>query len=133
MSPFVVGMKVVCVDDGDSPPYSVPQATPLKRGEVYTIRTVGPFRFMGANGLPDVALAVRLVGIKRPGINGVGADLPFGAQRFRPVEPKCAQLFRDIAAGVSNNKPIIDDPQREAEPEIIWGEMITFSHGRPML
>lgn len=103
MSEFYVGQKVVCVSDTVRPGYRLATSgMPLVKGRIYAIRDVGTSH-LGAPG-------VRLMGVVHNDFFA-GDDLCFGAWRFRPLEPKCAQLFRDIAAG----KTIVDDPITEKD------------------
>jgi len=118
---FHVGQKVVCVDGhfkwlGDF------ETAPAK-GAVYTIREI----------VSEGSGYLVLEEIRNPPIYG-GEDAAFNAAKFRPVEYKSAQLFRDIAAGVTNGSPIIDDPQfDDALPtEALCRFMHSFG-GRPML
>lgn len=107
---FKVGMKVVCVDDMPPPKYwdGTVHAVPLRKGETYTLRWVGAHDFH-SDGLQP---AVKVVGVYRPDPEGNPDDRPFAADRFRPLvsKPDAIEQFREIARGVSNGKPIIDDP-----------------------
>lgn len=88
------GQKVVCVDD-------VPGAyengtfhvVPLRAGEIYIIRQAALVEFY-----EGLEVGVWVCGVYRPKPDGSTGDYPFGASRFRPVEPKAMELFRKIAA-----------------------------------
>lgn len=126
---FHVGQKVVCIDtDGLVSPFR------LERDKIYTIRALRDdvIRFARCKTYTAVLLAEINTppkdwgeGIKEPGYSTV---------RFRPLVTKSIQLFRDIAAGVTNGSPIIDDPQfDDALPtEALCRFMHSFG-GRPML
>lgn len=79
------GDKVVCVDAKRSPTTTL--ETDLVEGEVYTVRTYGPYRHY----IDGDFMGVRLMEIDR-GDDPAGydkGDMPFRASRFRPVvEPK---------------------------------------------
>ncbi|TGQ11201.1 hypothetical protein EN858_14860 [Mesorhizobium sp. M4B.F.Ca.ET.215.01.1.1] len=78
-----VGMKVVCVDDQpahvDRYPYRARMGTPLKAGQVYTIRA---FQTDG-EGVLGVLLQEATSNLKRL---KDGRERPFGIERFRPVK-----------------------------------------------
>lgn len=77
---FQVGQKVVCVDD-TCHGTDVIQTAPIKNGEIYIIRWVGPHSWKNGSGV-----GVRLFGkIRNPNISGPFYDLPFNSIRFRPL------------------------------------------------
>lgn len=112
MSDFYVGQKVVCVDDSPSSGHRAFHINmPICRGTIYIIRWVG----MCPEGLPGV----KLEGIKRL-YTLPSPDSPFRSARFRPLEEKKSDIsiFREIARGVSDGKPIIEDAEwRAPTPE----------------
>jgi hypothetical protein len=104
---FKVGMKVVCVFAGSYPE----QAGTAWRGDapiegaVYTIKRV----FL-SNGVPTLHL--KEIERNEQAKRIYGKDVGYRAERFRPLvsKPSSIKIFREIALGVSNGKPIIDDP-----------------------
>lgn len=116
MSEFAVGMRCVCVNDG---PISDPGKSTdffqkrygLRKGGIYIIRWVGPYRFD-----TGTEIGIKLDGIlRRMNADKVPSDWPFGASRFRPLEEKSAamELLRSIAA--NPGKPIPDNIPDEIE------------------
>jgi hypothetical protein len=88
---FRVGQKVVCVDDEDRACVGgCGWERPITAGTIYTIRWVGehpykPWRNQGQQ--------VRLVGlIRAPNPCGAWPDMPFRADRFRPLTEKKADM-----------------------------------------
>lgn len=75
------GDKIVCVDAKSAGWTSMP--TGLVEGEIYTVRSYGPYRHY----IDGDFIGVRLIEIDRgddPAGLDVG-DMPFRASRFRPV------------------------------------------------
>lgn len=108
---FHIGQKVVCVDDckwlrnsgaifGDE---SIPA-----QGAQYTIRA-----FTGVDEDGDEFYL--LCEIKNPerDYNGDFGELEFWAAIFRPLEekPDSIEIFREIARGVSDGKPVVEDAE----------------------
>lgn len=90
MSEFFVGQKVVCVDDADG------QYTPCPavKGQIYTVRRLQKDRRF----IEGIFEAVWLGELKRYCPHTQNADTPFALFRFRPLESRAIQLFRQIAA-----------------------------------
>jgi hypothetical protein len=79
---FRIGQKVVCVDDGPIDERYIGFKMEIARGEIYTVRWVGPSPHPDYLGVP----AVRLVGINRGFDHNTPCnDMPFSAHRFRPI------------------------------------------------
>lgn len=107
---FYTGQKVVCVDDM---PHIRADGTrdlalPIQEGTIYTIRWVGKQNF-GRHGILD---AVKLVGVYRPGYDGIFglvSDYPFGARRFRPVVERKTDIsiFTEILDRETINEPLV--------------------------
>lgn len=119
MTEFFVGQKVVCVDDDihmDWPQNAGHRPDPLEisRGSKYVVRWSGAYT-SPQNGL--LVHGVHLDGIDR----GDPHNTPYDARRFRPLESKSIQLFRAIAQGVSDGKPIIPDDQPINVPAPVEG------------
>jgi len=111
---FHVGMKVVCVDD--SVGHGTDFGFRVKRNSIYTIES-----FRRASNRVDGQFDGCTLR-EEPIANVIFGWKPaWKLIRFRPVEPKCAQLFRDIAAGVSNGSPIIPDDQPIRVPAPVEG------------
>lgn len=103
---FSVGDKVVCVDAEKTRKSGLPE---LIEGKVYTIRE------LITEG--DGSLCVKTVEIFRD--YGHPVDRGFYAHRFRPVQSNSIELFRKIAQGVSDGKPIVEDKEyREPGTEV---------------
>lgn len=114
---FHVGQKVVCVDatfhGHDSP---------LSKGAIYSVSWVGthPRAATGPDGITRNRLvAVALLGVSNAHDRECGSH--FSACRFRPAVSQSIQLFRDIAQGVSDGKPIVPDDQPIRIPAPIEG------------
>ncbi len=78
---FRVGQKVVCVDDctgrNYAPfPHDRPDLEGLRKGEVYTVRSVG---------VEYGVSVIRLAEIRRQYSNRLRAENVYAAARFRPV------------------------------------------------
>ena len=82
MYDFHVGQKVVCINDTFKN-VSIDQG--IRKGQVYTIRWVGPYRHY----VDGDFIGVKLAEIHRgndDGPEGYGAaDMPYRATRFRPL------------------------------------------------
>lgn len=87
-----VGMRVVCVDDGDGHKYMRPRYVlapdasldGLTKGRIYTIRKVGPDYY-------DGDIVVWLKEIIRPPRGSIGAkygECGYAPARFRPVQER---------------------------------------------
>lgn len=79
---FEVGQKVVCIDDTFKN-VSIDQG--IRRGQIYTIRWIGPYtHYIDGN-----FIGIKLAEIHRgndDGPEGYGAaDMPYRATRFRPL------------------------------------------------
>lgn len=100
MSEFFVGQKVVCVR-GPLNSINYNESQPSV-GTVYTIRDLHPD-----------GDAVRLKEIVNPSHHYRQGfhEIAFYLCRFRPLEPQAIALFRKIAQGVTDGKPIIADPE----------------------
>lgn len=107
---FHIGQKVVCVDDEwDSKDGEIEPVM----NHVYTVRDLGD----GDEEFP----CIRLVEIVNPPVfytcDGM-AECSWADDQFRPLEekPDSIELFREIARGVSNGKPIIEDAEYRPRP-----------------
>ena len=107
MSEFFVGQKVVCVDangpdsEGNNSPWQPGEE--IFNGRIYTIAKLYDFDGLGLILLEAKRCEAALRGWGRK-------DLGYHARRFRPLETKSIELFRKIAQGVTDGRPIIDDP-----------------------
>lgn len=82
-------MRVVCVDDTQRKEF-VGEGTlqpKLHKGTIYTVRWSGKYRFNRGFG-PFVADAIRLEEVVRYN------DIPWGANRFRPLDESRLDQFR---------------------------------------
>lgn len=107
---FHVGQKVVCIDDKFKN-VSIDQG--IRKGQVYTIRWVGPYKHY----IDGEFIGVKLAEIHRgndDGPEGYGAaDMPYRATRFRP-------LLRDRLSALKNllvPTPKGEKPATPAAPE----------------
>jgi hypothetical protein len=127
MSEWFVGQKIVCINDNwpngrtDSDlPWPV-------RDRVYTVREV--FSDDGKVGLR----LCELVAPPREYKTGT-FERGYGTKHFRPLETKSIKLFRSIAQGVTDGKPIV--PDEEFDPALPTEALcrFMFKHGgRPLL
>jgi hypothetical protein len=117
MSEFYVGQRVVCVDD--RPLRGCRFSTVPKLGVKYTIRD------LRAEFGVQVVEIVNTPRLYREGF----MEAWYNPRRFRPIEEKShdISIFRAIAKGVTDGRPIIDDPQHIEIPEDI------FAGGGPIL
>ena len=124
---FFVGQRVVCVDDV-AHAYSdgTYHVVPLRRGEEYVIRELEVTEF---DEVETVGLGVKVNGVFRPDPYGKTADEYFGAKRFRPLQTKYISLFRSIAQGVTDGKPVVPDTDAPLFDEPVMPEFV----GRPLL
>lgn len=101
MNDFHVGQKVVCIDDRFKN-VSIDQG--IRKGQIYTIRWVGPYKHY----IDGEFIGVKLAEIHRgndDGPEGYGAaDMPYRATRFRP-------LLRDRLSALKNL--LVPTPKRE--------------------
>lgn len=103
MDEFFVGQRVVCICADPWHYAGYTQEAPICEGGVYTIRKLGHVEFnFGSRPM----LGVWLEGIYRRSPLGEVADEPFGAIRFRPLESKPIELFRQIARDVTEGKRV---------------------------
>lgn len=142
---FYVGQKVVCVNDGALPDHESCTYSGLKAGEVYTITSIdGPGEWFFIDGSPG-ELALHVDGAAA---TWRGEPWPMNSCRFRPVvktqhlegKKSDISIFRRIAQGVTDGKPIIEDaeyresdPLEEEEDEVIQALNALFGPGRPIL
>lgn len=118
MSEFYVGQRVVCVRNDGTLGWE--NDCPVE-GNIYTIRNMVPHRD---------SVWLHLVELERgPGAKREhGQDVGYYSWRFRPLESKSIQIFRDIAAGIT---PLIpDDKLDEVEQREIAA--IFETGGRPI-
>jgi hypothetical protein len=104
MTGFHIGQKVVCVDDVPLPEGW--DGDPLVRGVIYTITAI--YYEYGSCGL------LLREAVRSPrALQYWNSEAGYYARRFRPLEEKSdsIELFREIARGVSNGKPIIEDAE----------------------
>lgn len=106
---FHIGQKVVCVDDAIHREWPSNWLCPgdvsgLTRNMIYTVRWVGVYR------KPNGAL---IDGLRVAEIMRGGPDTPYSTCRFRPLEekPDSIEIFREIARGVSDGKPVVEDAE----------------------
>ena len=105
MTPFHVGMKVVCVDDdlkryiGNKFPYS-PTLDGLSAGTVYTIRWLGKSSDIS---MPDIP-SCRLVEIVRENSPRSGVEATFVLARFRPAHENRMDELRTLLAPVPSKE-----------------------------
>ena len=105
MTPFHVGMRVVCVDDCVRRYESLAQNVDftgdlngLSKGEVYTVREVSPFPWN------EDVLTLKLVEIVRPLGDGVIIETGFVAARFRPAHENRMDELRTLLAPVPSKE-----------------------------
>lgn len=106
---FHVGQRVVCVDDNWPIGQCIcdEEAFPLKIGAVYTVRDLDSKK---------TYLRIRVHEFIRQNPCGFERhyDWPFRATRFRPLEekPERIAIFREIARGITEGRPIIPDNEK---------------------
>lgn len=111
MNTFYVGQDVVCIKAD----YDTQQRTTIKpelvEGKIYRIRWIGPYNHY----LDGEYVGVRLEGIDR-GICPIWGydDVPFRAERFRPLVKDPLALFRRIATDPDYK---IDAPEGPLHPD----------------
>ena len=118
MYDFHVGQKVVCINDTFKN-VSIDQG--IRKGQVYTIRWVGPYRHY----VDGDFIGVKLAEIHRgndDGPEGYGAaDMPYRANRFRPLLRDQLGALRDRLLRKPKTKespqpsaPAYEEPRRKA-------------------
>jgi hypothetical protein len=116
MSNFHVGQKVVCIDDTFKN-VSIDQV--IRKGEIYTIRWVGPY----SHYIDGEFIGVKLEEIHRgndDGPEGYGAaDMPYRATRFRPLVKDRLSALKNLLAPTPKGEtpyspPAPEDPKRTA-------------------
>ncbi|MFB2551657.1 CAP-Gly domain protein [Ensifer soli] len=100
---FHVGQKVVCIDDRFK---HVSKDQGIRKGQIYTIRWVGPF----SHYIDGDFIGVKLLELDRgrdDGPEGYGYDdMPFRATRFRPlVKDRIGSLRALLAPKRSGTAP----------------------------
>lgn len=102
---FQVGQKVVCVDDSgpiDGDPRKVPGGdyvpNMIRRGAIYTVRTVGFYPRWGEQG-------IRLHEVVNPIREYIGgnSEVCFAAHRFRPLIERKTDI--SVFTALLNNTP----------------------------
>lgn len=100
MNDFYIGQKVVCIDDSpvrnaDDRPHWFGLDT-LKRGAIYTISDIEP----DASSIfqDSSSIGLRLQEVK---VYWFGKEWWLGTSRFRPLETKAIEIFRQIARDVT--------------------------------
>jgi hypothetical protein len=108
---FHVGQKVVCISTE-----GLVSPTWIKQGGIYTIREIRTDKIRFTRCKTYVSLL--LVEVVKPLADwGEGPLEPgYSTVRFKPAVSKSIQLFRDIAQGVTDRKPIIPDDQPQQVP-----------------
>jgi len=100
MTPFHVGMRVVCVDDENRGQYKtrwvpVGGLDGLRKDVVYTVRYVGICEYAGDFEVLKVAEIIR------PGLrDGRFFDIGYAIQRFRPAHENRMDELRQLLAPV---------------------------------
>lgn len=104
MSEFFVGQKVVCILDCG--PVDIGETCPSVGG-IYTIRDIDAEEPEGL-----YFTFVEIINPDHETEEGAGEAI-FFEMAFRPLEEKTdsIELFREIARGVSDGKPIIEDAE----------------------
>ncbi len=109
---FHVGQKVVCINDTFKH-VSIDQG--IRKGQIYTIRWVGPYKHY----IDGEFIGVKLAEIHRgpdDGPEGYGADdMPYRATRFRPLlKDRLSALKNLLAPTPKGEKPSL--PEAPEEP-----------------
>jgi len=109
VSSLYAGQQVVCIDNGQPKDTTMPSE--LTVDQIYTIRTVGPYRHY----IDGDYIGVRLVGIDR-GVCPIWGDndQPFRASRFRPLVNDRIGMLRALLVPGQPITPTIDEPRRRA-------------------
>jgi hypothetical protein len=110
---FHVGQKVVCINDTFKH-VSIDQG--IRKGQIYTIRWVGPYKHY----IDGEFIGVKLAEIHRgpdDGPEGYGADdMPYRATRFRPLlKDRLSALKNLLAPTPKGEKPYL--PEAPEEPK----------------
>lgn len=121
---FFVGQKVVCVDalasDGSF------MCGNLRESEIYTVVGLGA---ADPSRIPYKG-SIKTLFLKETQNSFCGTpDIGYARLRFRPVEFKSTLLFRSIAQGVTDGKPVVPDSDAPVEIEPVMPEFV----GRPLL
>lgn len=111
MNTFYVGQDVVCVKADYDPNQKVSIGSGLVEGKVYRIRWIGIYNHY----LDGEYVGVRLEGINRGTCPIWGYDdVPFKAERFRPLVSDPLAVFRRIATDPDYK---IDAPEGPLHPD----------------
>ena len=89
MNNFRIGQKICCINTVPRYGYSQECMDGLTKGTVYTIRWIGIYWDEPC---------VRLEEIHRPPFEGWEADVPYAANRFRPVKTTSIDVFTAMLA-----------------------------------
>lgn len=102
---FTPGDEIVCIDDGsDRPTASTAASKFIRAGQHYIVRDVCTFSYADGPGE-----SVFLVGVARIWPHKMspwfGQDVPFTANRFRPVKRESIEIFRAMC---TSTKPFVE-------------------------
>jgi len=101
MTPFHVGMKVVCVDDDFTDAGRHPK---IVFGEVYTVSNIEPGRFTPRSKYPNTSVGLFLAGVDPFLSKGLWIGrIGLAEQRFRPAHENRMDELRQLLVPTPSN------------------------------